>query len=255
VSWGAPFAPPLLSLDECGNVLRAVPAPLLDSVCSSCGVPISASVGARVGGLASVGECAPCAAGRKCSCTTPCRVKKSTGDCDCKKVGETLRAVGRSKPNSEIADHEKNVQQLDKDIAAHDPGPGDTLDLANWAAINHMMNGYLLRWGQWKTAQGSDWWWGDDDEAGFATLKAEYNQIRDKLLEYTKGKTSAPPAVVVPPALVEEEKQQQEKGSAGQQLLDTFKGFLWVSFIGAGLYFFIPTFLPRAVETFKKLKV
>jgi len=143
--------------------------------------------------------------------------------------------VGRSQPNSEIAELDTNISKLDADIASHEPAPGNALDTANWAALNHKMNGFLLRWGQWKTALSNDWWWGDDDEQGLSALITEYNQIRADFISYVNGKTNSVPLDPTSPVLEEQDKQEAENGSPQQQLLDVVKTILYgAAALGAG---------------------
>lgn len=166
----------------------------------------------------------------------------------CEGEKSKVAAVGRSTPNSEINDFDASVQLLDADIAKHKPPQGDALGTSNWAALNHKMNGFLLRWGQWKTAQRDDWWWGDDDEASLAALKSEFNQILADFKGFVQGQTTVQPVDPSPPPLEEEEKEEAEKGSAGQQILDTVKTMWWVAFIGAGLYVLVPALAPRVAR-------
>jgi hypothetical protein len=194
-----------------------------------------AAVAPRVGFFAPVAIvgacCSSCAHGKTCETKCPRQAN-----------------VGRSQPNSEITDHEAAVVQLKADVAAHEPAQGDTIELSNWAKLNHTINGYVLRWGQWKTALASDWWWGDEDEQAFAALKAEYNKLREQFLEYTTGKTEAPKADTTSKVLVQQEQEEAEAGTPAQQLVDTLKILLVVGAVGAVLYFAGPALLASALR-------
>jgi hypothetical protein len=112
-----------------------------------------------------------------------------------------LYSVGRSQPNDELATLDREIELLRDDLARHEPAAGDTQELANWATLTHRLNGFLLRWGQFKGRLSEDWWWGDDDEVALATMKNEYNGIRSDVLSFTSVKPVAEEVDPVPPDL------------------------------------------------------
>lgn len=157
--------------------------------------------------------------------------------------------VGEKYPGVEIQDFDAAVTQLDNDIDAYDPAKLNPLDVNNWTALKLQYSGFLLRWGQWKTAQASDWWWGDDDRLALTGFKNEYNTFRTDFVKYTvNGSTTAPPVDVTPPSYEDD----QEEPGVGQQIGDTLKTVVYIAAAGALVYFVGPPIIDATVRALTK---